>query len=831
MAMKPSGYPATYYRRAILLLVTVGLALAMGSLYGQRAAPVTLENPTSFFTNVASRLLRSQLNLDLRNIQVYPTNQYSASVHRLLQVTANIYDAATNRTYGVPGTTNGYPSVFRPLFRRIQNGTNALIIIADYREVTGTGMAGPATAPQMIELNSGNLNLVPLLGTPLRSDQLEVMIAGVPLVIGTKKGYPGFNEFSMQTCFNVSRALQFRRDVPNGPVTMTNQMYVVAVSNTFGLEAWNSYSNSYTRPLELLAAASVTAMITNEYGAVVLSNRFEFGAITNLAAGTWQGWIPSKFVSSFVLPWGSGLPLMFLTNSTYINQAPWFIPQTQVFDLSNDFYVPHWWLMLSTGLRFMLVDTEANRIVDYVNLQHCENALDVESLLAQGATCNLGNNLANPAEQWCTNRWHGSTDSRDPTIGILNQIAVGLGVINPSFEYFQLDPNVGVDVAKAIGYFQYNLIGSSPPGLTFLRSNVFYAPFMPYRSIFIHSTWAANDPLVHYTTDDLTDLSVVLTNHVNFIPAPLGTLGSVNSRYSPWGGSPYRSNAELPFEVAVRDPMVTRSDDWDFPCNQGLNPAWLGRVHRGTPWQTLFLKSTNILGSPLLSQGLFAWEQWTGNAAVRPNWKGDGAPMLDVLATAPTNDWSIVGLLTTLFNTNDLRTLVSVNQPSASAWAGLLDGITVLTNISPDQFDSALMTSNSSQALEIATGLNNARAGEPNHQFGSIGEILATPELSDASPWLNVTNGFASDAALEIIPSQLLPRLRPDSIGSVSWTNEVLQVQFTGIDDYAYAVQVSSNLVDWSLVSTNYPSNGIFSLRQMPSTNSVQTFYRSVLRQ
>ena len=192
---------------------------------------------------------------------------------------------------------------------------------------------------------------------------------------------------------------------------------------------------------------------------------------------------------------------------------------------------------------------------------------------------------------------------------------------------------------------------------------------------------------------------------------------------------------------------------------------------------------------------------------------------------------AIVGLLTTLFNTNDLRTLVSVNQTSASSWAGLLDGITVLTNTSPAQFDLVLMPSNSPQALEIATGLNNTHEGEPNRQFGSIGEILATPELSDASPWLNATNGFVSDAALEIIPSQLLPRLRPDSIGSVSWTNEVLQVQFTGIDDYAYAVQVSSNLVDWSLVSTNYPSNGMFSPRQMPWTNSVQTFFRSLLLQ
>ena len=37
--------------------------------------------------------------------------------------------------------------------------------------------------------------------------------------------------------------------------------------------------------------------------------------------------------------------------------------------------------------------------------------------------------------------------------------------------------------------------------------------------------------------------------------------------------------------------MVTRSDDWDFPTNKFPNIGWLGRVHRGTPWQTIDMKS------------------------------------------------------------------------------------------------------------------------------------------------------------------------------------------------------------------------------------------------
>src|SRR5579859_1820585 len=108
-------------------LVAVSLLIVSG-LSGHAAPLLTLDNPTAFFTNVAARLLRSELSLDLNNIQVYPTNQYTPAVHRLLQVTANIYDAATNRTYGIPTATNGFPTVFRPIFRQTQSGTNTIVV-------------------------------------------------------------------------------------------------------------------------------------------------------------------------------------------------------------------------------------------------------------------------------------------------------------------------------------------------------------------------------------------------------------------------------------------------------------------------------------------------------------------------------------------------------------------------------------------------------------------------------------------------------------------------------------------------------------------------------
>ena len=77
--------------------------LALGFVTSAQAGPkLDTSDPLGFFTNLASRLLQSELNLNLTRIQVYPTNQYTPAVHRLLQVTANILDA-TNASYSFAG--------------------------------------------------------------------------------------------------------------------------------------------------------------------------------------------------------------------------------------------------------------------------------------------------------------------------------------------------------------------------------------------------------------------------------------------------------------------------------------------------------------------------------------------------------------------------------------------------------------------------------------------------------------------------------------------------------------------------------------------------------
>jgi len=753
--------------------------------------------PIDFFTNAATMLLTNAgFKLSLTNLQVYPTNFYTPSVHRLLQLAANIYDSATptNRALAVTPQYPYFPSVFRPLFRRI--GTN--IVIAGYREVNNANMANARLAPLMIELDSTNppVNSFPVLGAPFDpNDKNEPMVSGIPLIIGAKKGFPNFNELAMQTKIFVTRLLEFRRSVASGPVTQTNQMYVVGITNSFAVEAWNSYLTNYPLDLQLVTTVSMTATMTNELGVnnVLLNSRVALGTNMNIAANSWKGWASGTGRYSMMLPFGQADNFFFLNNATYKPSPPHFETLTHEFDkfANGAFYVPHWWLNLNTRLLFILVDTRANRIVDYVNIDNWEQTVDINAKLAEGSAQFSGdqNDYKNPANQWLTNRV-GSISANAPTRGIINQIQVGLNGA-PDLQSFSQDPYAGLDKESAVDGFRFNLVGASPIypkdiGKVFFKSNVFYAPFDPYRPIYIHTSWQANDPLVHYTAGDLKDLSVNPTNRVNFIPEnpPLQNIGEINTRYRPWGGNPQNNDPLTDQQVAVKDPYVTRSDDWDFPTNKYPNIGWLGRVHRGTPWQTVFLKSTNAMQiGGRLDAGLQNWSKWTGNPVtianpalsnlvspsmftalskmIDPNSNGTNLNIIvpDTIFTSPTNDWHILDLFTTAVNENAGRGRLSINQTNLAAWSGVLSGVSVLPNVSATNPPTFIQPAGvDPRLLTLVNGINNVRTNFPNHAFSRLGEILATPELSVASPYLLSTNAaqVINDEVVERIPQQIL---------------------------------------------------------------------------
>lgn len=812
--------------------LVIAVALFLGANPSTHAAqPVNLGDPIGFFTNVASRLLRSQLGVDLHRIQIYPTNQYTPSVHRLLQVAANVYDAATNRTFNIPDATNGFPSVFRPIFfdeSSVGSGNGVWII--GYSEVTNIDVrlvtTNLAQSAPFHDLND------PADHRPVRSTD---MVYGVPLIIGAKKGFPNFNEFGLLQDVNVARNLIFHRV---GGTFNTNQVYTMGISNVFAIEAWNSYSTPYPRPLEIVAVADVITKVTNEFGQVCrdmnnnfLSTTTSFPVVTNIVASAWRGFTSPQSRQSFVFPLGSRAYL-FLTNSDYSFLQNRFLQAGSIStDPQNQFPIPGWKVILRPRVRFALLDLTANRIIDYVNISEQEEPVDVAELLQRtdygtNATC-TGNFNGEMGSFFCTNRASASGSPTVATWGIINQFAVSMGTIQVSDAFWRSFNAQVTDRQASIIQFRNRILGTD-------TTTDFAAPFVPRRVIHQSISWQANDPLVHYIVSDLQDplsgkkkisydidgqgsISQVNNPLIGFPTLSGAGVGiPLNQHYRPWGGNPNKGGVDTSphtsKNLALKDSQVTGSDAWNFPTTGYPNLDWLGRVHRGTPWQTLFLKAINIDAQ--------TWQLWTGVSNAT-----------EAQLTLPTNDWRVASLIVSMLNTNNPRRLYSVNQPNPDAWRGVFDGLTVLTNTASQQFDTLIMSSNSPQAAVIANALDANRTTQPNGYFHNVGDILATPELSIASPWLNTSGGVNSgitDEVYEKIPAQLLPLLRPDSVGSLTNAGGTSHFQFSGIDGQAYTVQVSANLVDWTTLSTNYPTNGFFDFVDS-SQSLANRFYRTLL--
>jgi len=185
--------------------------------------------------------------------------------------------------------------------------------------------------------------------------------------------------------------------------------------------------------------------------------------------------------------------------------------------------------------------------------------------------------------------------------------------------------------------------------------------------------------------------------------------------------------------------------------------------------------------------------------------------------------------------------LLSVNNPNPNAWLATLNGMTALTNstpvpsfASPPELDPLVISSNSPQAALIISAIQSARANQPGQFFSDVGDILQVTALTEQSPFLNDSNLIQqeydiSDAAYEAIPSQLLPRLRFDPIGSVALNNGQVSVQFAGYDGHLYAIQVSTDLAHWTTLSTSFPVNGVYTFAGPVSANGGPQYYRAIL--
>lgn len=764
----------TFYR----LLDTLGLDsgpepahklnLNFVNVDGIRETNLLAWQPIDFFTNAIDRLLRDPLlcpypGLSATNIPVYPTNYYTPGVHRLLQVAANLYDATT---------TNAWPTVFRPHFEN----RGGQVTIAGWTEVIN---------PQFV-LNARYLDLANT--NAMAVVQSDDIINGIPLVIGAKKGLPNLNEVAMQTIIQASRKLELRRPNINSLPNETNQMYYVGISNVFGIEAWNSYATAYPRPLEMRAFLSLSLTLTNEVGLLYQTNYtfppngdswYPFPVIN---ANTWPGSpvdpVNRRYLVSdtnaFRVPLSGGL--LVLSNSAYL-QTPTgggvFGSVNSPMPRNAGFPVPQLWLITTVRVRYALVDTTFNRLVDFVTLAQLDRTID---LSAQLMSLDAGDEPGVVAQQWRTNRI-GTQAISSPTEGIVSQIQVSLGNEQTDLSVWtSYGGNRGNvrDKEKAIDGFRAFLgltpISSegqlNPPNITNLTMQT---PFNPVRKLSLQASWQANDPLVHYLAGDLTDLS--RTNEVEYVTPPnqtparlLSNLGRFNTRTQPWGGNPSVSTDTNRFALEVKDPGVRRSDDWEFPGGQFANVGWIGRVHRGTPWQTIYLKDKSAVEAQ--------WRHWSGNP-----------DLVDARYSHPTNDFALLEHFTATYDARTTRGQLSINSDNLAAWSAVLAGVVAMSNSIPDpallnnpyltpEFTPVLIPSagiagpNSALAY-IVNGIHQTRANTnlfPRQVFGQLGDILRVPELTTRSP-LIVSNSTQlqrglTDAAVERIPQQILGLLR-----------------------------------------------------------------------
>ncbi len=581
-------------------------------------------------------------------------------------------------------------------------------------------------------------------------------------------------------------------------LTGTNQMYIFSVTNYLGVELWNSYSNNYpgkNLQIEVVDNSSVALTLTNPITSAVtipVQMNYAIATFTNFGAGTWPGWsnsVPAPGAvgraGNFVLPLGAhGTNLTFLPASIYRFGV---VPPSQfsfVPDDSNPFpqyenfpitRLPEFGMVMTNRLQVFILDTDIGghvHVIDYVHFNGPERQRDLNAELADADSPG-----GIPAYQWSTNLF-GTVPW-----GVINQINISQGQPStvPSVDGGNWNSPPGLPPAL-VGrpgavqeYFKGFLVPNSLysfGGKNYTNMEyVVQAPYTPTRTIVDYVSWQANDPLVRSLSADLNfsgaePSSKLTTGHTKWTTEPdiLLDLGKVNQTYQPWGISySYPGSDNNPYNPTYKDPLTKYSDNWNFPTNKLPTVGWLGRVHRGSPWQTVYLKASNILKA---TNGLTTWSKWTGYSNLQ-----------NVTNTAPLQDRALFDLFSTALNDNATRGRMPVNvgasgRPGLAAWSAVFSGIAVppasLTNtyqvIDPAGVDQA-----NSRLYQVVTNINTARANFTNADgvvgsFERVGDILSASALSERSPFLNLANtNYNNDELYEWLPQQTMSLLTVSS--------------------------------------------------------------------
>ena len=750
----PSNYLATYY------------GITNYNYYYKDASGTHANNITGIgLTNVPFMGMTNEIPaFGVMEIPVFLNGQfvYQPAVQRVLQLAANIYDATTNNSFALG---KDYPSVFRPLFEKKPPGN---IFVTSYEIVASVNGTNDLRLSQPFD--AARIATLPLTNVPPNDN-----IYGVPWIIGAKKGFPSFNEISMQNVVKITRKVKVTKSNPT-TFAYTNVQYNFSVSNSIGIEFWNSYTNGFTNNgLRVVVSDYLTMNLTNDTG---YSRLIPYSLSQNATFTTWPrsvwdqntGLLNPSAASPFYVPIDANIG--FVTNEIYqwggiggfaSADAGW---QTTFTDL----LLPHFGLSTTNRMQAFILSTDTagdSHVIDYVHFNGPDSHRDLNAEIQTSLKRSAYDNM------WDTNLNAGGLPWE-----IISQMDVSRKNIAYDNTYWNSN-NKNKTAAEIDGFFVF--MGGSPRALPMTLgagyTNIYLAiatnssaqlPYTPTVTAAEYTSWQVNDPLVHYSVSDIVFSDPGMTGLQKYYKGEnfqtLPNIGSLNDRYQPWGKvHSYTGSDNNAHNTAYRDPLVGQSDDWDFPTYKLPSVGWLGRVHRGTPWQTVYLKATNVV----TTSGIGTWTSWTGN----------GSPF-DAINAAPVQDRLLFDLFSTALNENATRGQLPINVAAndtgnstagLAAWSAVFSGVVVptdlvggYTNIQPAGVDVT-----NSPLGQLVQEINNMRTNFVNvdgvkGMFEHVGDILSVSALSQKSPFLvgqDFTNGV-TDALMEWLPQQTLSLLR-----------------------------------------------------------------------
>ncbi|MDA7915763.1 hypothetical protein N9B94_00840 [Verrucomicrobia bacterium] len=769
-------------------------------------------DPIELFTLIADTLLKKRFGLSITDdrflVPVYDPNDadsyYHQGIHQSLQLAANIYDAISgekNPSWDYFGSYSGServvheglvyqavgsppanvrpyaahaswtliphaPTIFRPLLHH--DSTNDIVYIRSYQVETNLDFL----TEQWLTLRYPSDRT--LLATMTNS-----LAYGVPIVIGAKKGLPAFSGLDHGVSMSLTRKLEVMSDVTDTNLfvmTNLNQKLLLSANNVSKLLAWNSYTQAYPNPVRIVGQLTMNAVVKDALSNIV--TEVSTWTSQNLFSDT-KTFVGRDYYQK-LFPINS-----LITNATYKTNSP-FLVSVGPEDYQNPSYFPsHEFTYESTNqLYFYMFDTVTDSLIDFVsfdnivvniNLADSVDALPPE--IQEMWDMNKGQNVVDASPLQMRTNLPVAIATNIPA-GVWKQIgfSAGLQIYQGEISQYWNPPDFnGVnqrnrDIAQFRRYVSLPSSVYGTPRTILSFTNEIQAGYSPTIVIRTNVALHVNDPLVHYTLDDLSlrsnpqpgfrpDEVPELWNYTNFLQETrIDPTYPFNLGYDPWGGG-FQTNMLTEHQIqfddfnpAIKDPGVRWSDDWNFPVSGLGNVGWLGRVHRGSPWQTIYMKAGVV--------NMNVWNDWA-------------SPWVSGLTNAsvyhPTSDWSLFDMFVAYPSRAANAGVLSVNQTNYAAWSAVLSSVTVLSNKVDDavydwnnnrkqfwgarQFTNILIEPTSDQMRTNLNAIARVRRAKSGGVFTSVGDILSVPELTTGgnglgltfSPYLQIGNTLVED--------------------------------------------------------------------------------------